>query len=186
MQLPKEKKNKMNISSIMTAEEVVHRFLDAHNKNDLDSAMACLADDFVRMEESAGCVPMSKETYRDVWARFAVAFSDFKWKTTCMVTSGDTVAIEVIETGTFEQPWVCQGKTLRPSGKAYRARLCVFFRVNQDGLIQVSEVEGISIANRALSSEQASDRRLFFEPGPVACRRYAWVRGVESGHNRFF
>jgi ketosteroid isomerase-like protein len=186
MQLPKGRKKKMNTSSIMTAEDVVRRFLDAHNKNDLDGAMACLADDFVRMDESATCVPMSKETYREMWARFAVAFPDFKWKTTCMVTSGDTVAIEVIETATFTQPWACQGKTLWPSGERYRARICVFFRVNEDGLIQASEEEGISIASRALSSEQANDRRPFIGTSRVARGRYAWERELKSGHNRFF
>jgi ketosteroid isomerase-like protein len=176
----------MNTSSILTAEDVVRRFLDAYNTNDLDGAMACLADDFVRMDESATCVPMSKETYREMWARFAVAFPDFKWKTTCMVTSGDTVAIEVIETGTFTEPWAWQGKTLWQTGKAYRSRISVFFRVNNDGLIQDSEEEGTGIANRARCSEQASKHRSFFGPSSASCGRHAWERGMIAGHNRFF
>jgi len=67
------------------------------------------------------------------------------WETNCMVVSGDTVAIEVIETGTFTEPWTWQGKTLRPNGKGYRARISVFFRVNKDGLIQDIEEEGTGI-----------------------------------------
>ena len=39
-----------------------------------------------------------------------------------MVVSDDTVAIEVIETGSFTEPWAWQGKTLRPTGRSYRAQ----------------------------------------------------------------
>jgi predicted ester cyclase len=186
LQLPKESKKNTDTKSKTTPEKVVLTFLDASNKNDLDGAMACLADDFVRLGESTKWVPMSKKNYRDMWARFAVAFPDFKWETSCMVTSGDTVAIEVIETGTFTEPWAWQGKTLRPNDKGYRARICVFFRVNKRGLIQHSEEEGTGIANRARSSEQASDRRSFFRPASASYGRHAWDRGVKSGHNRFF
>jgi ketosteroid isomerase-like protein len=156
----------MDTKSKMTPEEVVRKFLDAYNKNDLDGAMACLADDFVRQGESTNWVPMNKENYRDMWARIAIAFADFKWEPICMVVAGATVAIEVIETGTFMEPWVWQGKTLRPTGKRYRARIGVFFRVNKDGLIQDSEEEGTGIANRARYSEQASDLDPFPFPSP--------------------
>jgi ketosteroid isomerase-like protein len=148
----------MDTKSKMTPEAVVLAFLDAFNKNDLDGGMACLADDFVRLGESTKWEPMSKEIYRDMWARFTFAFPDFKWETSCMVTSGDTVAIEVIETGTFTDPWAWQGETLRPTGKAYRSRISLFFRVNKDGLIQDSEEEGTGIASLARRSVQASKR----------------------------
>ena len=111
----------------MTPEEVVRAFLDAHNKNDLDRAMACLADDFVTLGESTKWVPVSKENYRDMWARFAAAFPDFKWETIGMVVSDHTVAIEVIETGTFTEPWAWQGRTLRPTGRSYRIRRFAYF-----------------------------------------------------------
>jgi ketosteroid isomerase-like protein len=176
----------MDTKSKMTPEEVVLAFLDAFNKNDLDGGMACLADDFVRLGESTKWVPMSKEKYRDMWARFAIAFPDFKWEASCMVTSGDTVAIEVIETGTLTEPWAWQGKTLWPTGKAYRSRISVFFRVDKDGLIQGSEEEGTGIANRACCSEQASKRRSFFGPSSASCGRHAWARGMKAGHSRFF
>jgi ketosteroid isomerase-like protein len=174
----------MDTKSKMTPEAVVLAFLDAFNKNDLDGGMACLADDFVRLGESTKWKPMSKEIYRDMWARFADAFPDFKWETSCMVTSGDTVAIEVIETGTFTDPWAWQGKTLRPTGKAYRSRISLFFRVNKDGLIQDSEEEGTGIASLARRSVQASKRMSFLGPGSASCRPYAWERGMKAGHFR--
>ena len=174
----------MDTKSKMTPEAVVLAFLDAFNKNDLDGGMACLADDFVRLGESTKWVPMSKEIYRDMWARFADAFPDFKWETSCMVTSGDTVAIEVVETGTFTDPWAWQGKTLWPTGKAYRSRISLFFRVNKDGLIQDSEQEGTGIASLAQRSVQASKRTSFFGPGSASCRPYSWEQGMRAGHFR--
>jgi len=53
-----------------------------------------------------------------------------------MVASGDTVAIEVIETATFTKPWALPGITLQPTGKGYSSRNSLFFQVNKDGLIQ--------------------------------------------------
>jgi predicted ester cyclase len=176
----------MDTNSTLAPEDVVCTFLCAHNKKDLDGAMACLADDFVRLGESTKYVPMSKENYRDMWARFVVAFPDLKWETVCMVVAGDTVAIEVIETGTFTKPWTWQGKTLRPTGKAYRARISVFYRVNMDGFIQDSEEEGTGIANRARYSEQVRDRMSRFGPSSASCGRRARQSGVRARRNHFF
>jgi hypothetical protein len=55
---------------------------------------------------------------------------------TSMVASGDTVAIEVIETGTFSKPWDLLGMTIQPTGKSYSSRNALFFQLNKDGLIQ--------------------------------------------------
>lgn len=186
VQWPKERKKKMESKTGMTSEEVVRTFLDAYNRHDLDGAMACLADDFVRRGESTKWVPLSKKNYRDMWAHFAVAFPDFKWQTMCMVTAGDTVAIEVIETGTFTEPWDWQGKTLQPTDKSYRARISVFFRVNGDRLIQDIEEEGTGIAYRARCSEQASDRRSYFAPSSASWGRHGWEPGMKSGQKRSF
>ena len=174
----------MDTKSKMTPEEVVLAFLDAFNKNDLDGWMGCLADDFVRLGESTNWVAMSKENYRDMWTRFAVAFPDFKWETSCMVTWGDTVAIEVMETGTFTEPWAWQGKTLWPTGKAYRSRISLFFRVNKDGLIQDSEEEGTGIASLARRSGRASKRMSFFGPRSASCGPYGWERGIKAARFR--
>jgi ketosteroid isomerase-like protein len=170
----------MDTKSKMTPEEVALTYIDAYNKNDLDGAMACLADDFVKQGESTKWVPMNKENCRDMWARFAAAFPDFKWEPICMVVSGDTVAIEVIETGTFTEPWTWQGKTLRPTGKGYRARICVFFRVNKDGFIQESEEEGTGIANRARWSEQGA----IAGPSLAPAQRHEDGAPVRGGSNR--
>jgi ketosteroid isomerase-like protein len=123
-------------TSRMSPEEVVRAFLDAYNVKDLDGAMACLAADFVGLAASTKWVPLSKASYRDKLTRTAFAFPDCRWETTNMVVSGDTVAVRVIWTGTFLKPLVWQGRTRQPTGRGYRAQTCVFFRVNENGLIQ--------------------------------------------------
>jgi ketosteroid isomerase-like protein len=169
----------------MTPEDVVRTFLDAYNKSDLDGVMACLADDFVRRGESTKWAPMSKKNYRDMWARFAIAFPDFKWKPNCMVVSGDTVAIEVTETATFTEPWTWQGKTLRPTGEGYRTRIGVFFRVNKDGLIQDIEEEGTGILNSALQ-RAGEQSQVLLRPEFSGMRTARLGTGRKSGHDRYF
>ena len=71
-----------------------------------------------------------------MWERFVVAFPGIKWEVTSMVASGNTVAIEVIETATFTKPWAMPGITIQPTGKGYSSRNSLFFQVNKDGLIQ--------------------------------------------------
>ena len=176
----------MDTKSTITPEEVVGAFLAACNNNDLDAVMDCLDDDFVKLGESTNPLPLGKETYRDMWTRFAIAFPDFKRETICMVVAGDTVAIDVIETGTFTGLWAWQGKTLRPTGKRYRAKLCVFFRVNAHGLIQCCEEEGVSIANRAPFTEQPNNSRSAFGASSASFGRHAWEQGVKLRLNRFF
>jgi ketosteroid isomerase-like protein len=185
VQWPTERKQKMDRKTKKTAEDVVRTFLDAYNKNDLDGVMACLADDFVRRGESTKWAPMSKKSYKDMWARFAVAFPDFKWNPNCMVVSGDTVAIEVTETATFTEPWTWQGKTLRPTGEGYRARIGVFFRVNKDGLIQDIEEEGTSILNSALQ-RAGEQSQVLFRPEFSVMRTARLGTGRKSGHDRYF
>lgn len=129
------KKKKAKVK--MTPREVVRAYIDAYNKNDLHSALAYVADDFVRFSNTTKIwEPMSKEVWADMWARFQAAFPGFKWDVTSIVASGDTVAIEVIETGTFSKPWDLPGMTIQPTGKSYSSRNALFFQLNKDGLIQ--------------------------------------------------
>jgi len=124
--------------SKMTPEEVVRAFIKAYNKGDVDGIEACLADDFVRFSTtSKAWEPMSKADWRDMAVRFYAAFPDEKWEVLSLVASGDTVAVENIETGTFTKQWdMMPGLTIQPTGNGYRSRNAVFFKVNKNGLIQ--------------------------------------------------
>ena len=112
--------------------------------------MACLADDFVRQGESTNWLSMSKENYRDMLVRLHALFPDFRWEPNCMVVSDDTVAIEVIETGTFTEPWTCQGKTLRPTGKGYRHGLPYFSVSMRTGLSRTARKKRRAFGNLVL------------------------------------
>ena len=123
--------------SKMTPKEVVNAFIKGYNKRDVDRMMPYLADDFVRFSTTSETwEPMSKEDWRDMAARFYAAFPDEKWEVLSIVASGDTVAVEVIESGTFTKPWDMPGITIQPTRNGYSSRNAVFFQVNRNGLIQ--------------------------------------------------
>jgi ketosteroid isomerase-like protein len=117
-------------------QEVVRAFFNAYNNRSFDGAMEWLADDFVSLKASANWAPVNKDSFREMLERFAFAFPDFRWRTSHMVLSGDTVAVEMIGTGTFMRPWVFRDRTRQPTGRVYRGQTCIFLRVNEDGLIQ--------------------------------------------------
>jgi predicted ester cyclase len=120
----------------MTPERVVRAYIDAYNNHDPDLAMIYLTDDFERYSNTTKeWDPMFKDRFKEMWVSFQNAFPDFKWDVVDIVCSGNTVAIEVIETGRFTNLWVMPGITIKPTGKSYRSYNSLFFHV-KDGLIQ--------------------------------------------------
>jgi ketosteroid isomerase-like protein len=140
--------------SVMSPEEVVRAFFNGYNARSLDGAMEWLAADFVSLGASTNWAPIGKASFRDRLERFAFAFPDFRCETAHMVSSGDTVAVEVIGTGTFTRPWVFQDGTRQPTGRGYRGQTCIFLRVNEVGLIQ----EHTHYANTAFLKEYSGAR----------------------------
>ena len=119
-----------------TPEDVVRAFIDAYNDNDVQRALTYVADDFVRFSNTTKVwTPMKRKDWAQMWSLFQDAFPGFKWEVVSLLASGDTVAIEVIETGTFSKPWALGKTTIRPNGKSYSSRNSLFFQV-QGGLIQ--------------------------------------------------
>jgi steroid delta-isomerase-like uncharacterized protein len=129
----KKKETKLKTTPV----EIMRKYISAYNKQDVDALAAFVADDFGRFSNSTRrWGPMSKEEWVDMSVRFDAAFPDVKWEVISMIASGDTVAIEVIETGTFKNPWAMPGITIQPTGKSYTSRNSLFFQFNKDGLIQ--------------------------------------------------
>jgi ketosteroid isomerase-like protein len=90
---------------------------------------------FVRYGQTTGWRPMGYESYRGIFQPFLAAFPDFRWELSNLVASGDGVAIEVVETGTFKAAYEYKpGVVIEPSGKSYACHYAVFFKV-RDGLI---------------------------------------------------
>ena len=80
---------------------------------------------------------MDKATYLEMWSGFRSAFPDvFEWELTSLMESGNTVAAEFIESGTWTGPYpVGPGFTLPPTKTSYRDHDAAWFEVDDDGLI---------------------------------------------------
>ena len=118
-----------------SAEALIWRFIDAQNGHDFDATLACFAEDFVRYGEETKWEPFGKESYGE-WGRdFNEAFPDWDWDVLDMVSSDDTVAVHLIESGTFAHPWELNGRAIQPNHKKYKDRVVIFFKIRDD-LIQ--------------------------------------------------
>jgi predicted ester cyclase len=115
--------------------EVVRRFVGAMS-HDLDTMAACLDEDYLRYGIETGWQPMTKATYMAMARNFVVPFPDCTWTITDLVADDGAVAVQLIEAGTFSEPWVVGDVTIAPNGVRYEMRGAVFFSVNQHNLIQ--------------------------------------------------
>jgi ketosteroid isomerase-like protein len=118
------------------AEAVVLRLAAAMSARDLDAVDACLADDFVRYGEETSWEPMPKTAFRAMGENFTVPFPDYAWEITEMVSDGNRVAVQLIETGTFIHPWDLRGRIIQPTNTKYVLHGAIFFTMNEDNLIQ--------------------------------------------------
>jgi ketosteroid isomerase-like protein len=122
---------------MIDAERVVREWHDAYSRRDVEKALSYMADDMVRRGELAdGWISIDKPTWGDAMVGFFAAFPDWGWELTRLVASGDQVACEFLEHGTFTVPYeVLPGLVIQPTGDSYEDRDGVFFRVSDEGLI---------------------------------------------------
>lgn len=73
---------------------------------------------------------------------FFKAFPDLKWELISIVSTGDTVACELIESGTMKAPYEIEGRSVAPTNRSYRVPFAAFFRVNTHGLLVEQEHYG--------------------------------------------
>jgi len=116
------------------AVEVVERFAGAMS-HDLETMAACLDDGFLRYGVETGWQSMSKSTYMAMADNFVVPFPDCRWEITDLVADGRRVAVQLIESGTFTEPWTVGDVAVAPNGVRYEMRGAVFFTVNDRNLI---------------------------------------------------
>jgi ketosteroid isomerase-like protein len=115
--------------------QIVKDLLDAYSRHDVDAASAMLAPDFKRYGDPDMTIPWNKEQYHAMWLGFCEAFPDFKFELTNYVENKNTVVVEMIESGTFTQPFPgIMGKSVAPSGKYYKDWDCAWYEINEDGL----------------------------------------------------
>ncbi|OZC83488.1 hypothetical protein CH282_16210 [Rhodococcus sp. 06-418-1B] len=113
------------------SENTIAQYLAAYNDLDIQRASALTTEDFTRYS-STTAGPMEKAQWADMWVRFNRAFTDEHWDLVSVRNCGDTVALHVIETGTFQQPWIFpDGYVELPTGRAYRANSAIVFRLDE-------------------------------------------------------
>jgi hypothetical protein len=66
---------------------------------------------------------------------FRVPFPDCRWQASQVIADGRRVAVELVESGTFSQPWTIRGVTVEPNGGRYEMHGAVFFEIDDDDLI---------------------------------------------------
>jgi hypothetical protein len=105
----------MDTKSQMLPEEVVPTFLDAYDKNDLDGAMARLADVFVRLGEGTKGVKVKNKAFR-ISERLRGCVPAFVLALTCVAVTGTAFARTV-----YDGDWsVLIATNSGPCGPTYR------------------------------------------------------------------
>jgi predicted ester cyclase len=115
--------------------QVVRDFSGAMS-HDLETMAACLDDDYLRYGVETGWQPMTKTTYMAMAENFVVPFPDCRWEITDLVADGRRIAVQLVESGTFTEPWTVGDVTIQPNDVRYEMRGAVFFTVNDRDLIQ--------------------------------------------------
>ena len=119
----------------MNPEEVVKKFFDSWNEHDVGSAVALLDSEVVGSNPLASQQKYGLEGFRKGIEAYDKAFPDLNMEITKIVTHGDTVAVEEVETATFKAPLEVATLTIPPTNRFYELRVACFFRVNAKGLI---------------------------------------------------
>jgi steroid delta-isomerase-like uncharacterized protein len=119
----------------MNPEEIIKKFFDRWNAYDVDGAVALLDLEVVASNPLVLQRKIGKEGARKGIEAYNKAFSDLKMEIIKIVASGDTVAVEEVETATFKGPFEVAKLTISPTNKSYELRVACFFRVNAEGLI---------------------------------------------------
>ena len=106
-------------------QEIVRKFFDAGNKQDLETLASLVAPSLTVNNPLFGqgnVVP--REVFKASLDNMRRAFPDLKMLVVNMITQGDTVVTEELETA-----------TLSANGRSYKMPVCVVMRVNDQGQI---------------------------------------------------
>jgi hypothetical protein len=126
----------MSSTAVRTPLEAFNEWLRTYNAKDWEGNNAMLDPAFKRYARSTDWRPMSCESYKEIFMPWARAYPDYKWEVKNAVVNGQWVAAQVVETGTFENPFELRpGVFFPPTGKSHRCEYAIFVRVNEKGLL---------------------------------------------------
>ena len=104
--------------------------------SDFDKAVSMLAPDMKRYGGFSWS-SVGRDFYVERWKIFFNAFSPYRLQVENYLTNGRTVALEMIESGTFSRPYLLSdGRELPPNFQSYSDHVCTVVDINDDGLIR--------------------------------------------------
>lgn len=122
-------------STTRTPVETVLEYIERYNESDSDGMWYLMSPDFTRIGTSQWG-PMGRDAYADMTRRWNQGFVENNWELIDLVTQGQNVVCEFIESGLMTGPWpITDDRVVQPNGKRYSARATVWFTINDAGLI---------------------------------------------------
>lgn len=121
----------------MSAQELIHRFVDAYNQRDLATIEALYAEDAVTHDPSLSEPLEGREAITAVIPGQWTAFPDIRWELRHpVVASGNQAAYEIAVQMTHDGPMpMPDGTLLEATGKELSVEIGNFLTFDDDGLI---------------------------------------------------
>ena len=119
----------------MTAQEVVHKNLDAFNHHDMNAFVSSYATNAVAYDPQYTENLSGREAICKDAEDFILAFPDIQAKVIRIIGTGDTVAIEMEMSGTHTGPLISPDGTIPATNRSLAMRIGRFIRIDSQGAI---------------------------------------------------
>jgi C-1 hydroxylase len=116
---------------------IVHRFIEAYNKRNLDAFDDLVAPDFVDHTHQLH----SREEFKQLFTMAFKGFPDWHEAIEDIIAEGDKVWVRVKATGTHTGEWNLFGVSLPPTGKKVTMMMVFIFRIVNGKLVEGGEVD---------------------------------------------
>jgi steroid delta-isomerase-like uncharacterized protein len=125
----------MEVETKVDPEDVIRKYSAARNRHDVNTAVSMLDPDYSEYDPLTPEPRKGTEDWRKNEESVDKAIPDFEHRILNIVAKGDTVACELLATGTFNAPMELLGRVIPPTGNRIELRMASFYRVNSKGLI---------------------------------------------------
>lgn len=119
----------------MTPKEIVISYWRAWSEHNLDNLLALLAPEFISRSSLSQGHPVGKDMIAKGFKMFDKSLPDLKEEVISIISEGDSVVCQVIETATFTGAIELPTGVIAPTNRSYKLPVGAFFRVNAKGLI---------------------------------------------------
>lgn len=145
----KEQKNAIDYKKL------ADQYSQALNAHDPKALAGFYAEDAVVHQPDATEPLKGRDAIEKIFAGYFITCPDLTIEFVTVICTGDQVAFEYIEKGTFTGPMVSPEGEIAPTGKSFTVKGAFFARINPDGLIvedrtyydQMSFMNQLGVAN---------------------------------------